>query len=273
MRRMLRVRLAALPAALACLAAPLALALAAPADAAPAISAAVLSTTNVSKVPAQVVHRLTLTAGAQDETVAIEALGRELAFGGSAVAAPGVAGTGPGAFQCPGTWSQPHEFRSEGPWTGQVRVPAGTTATVDLTVVAEGPAYVDEDLDGTFRLSVNGGPAFAVTSIGPTWSGPIVPEMSLLVLRGANRTTVLTGQALGRTSGRVEIWGVAPRARRARVLKTVAVGDNGRWSWAGWRPGTSGEWELYARYRRSATAPRTGATECGVLVPVGRSAT
>jgi hypothetical protein len=266
----MRLRRAALPAALAsvCL-----LALPAPSGAAPAISTSIVSTTSLEKVPAQVVHRLTLTAGAQDENVAIEAEGRDLGFGGSAIPDPdGFAKPAP-VFQCPGRWTQEHDFRGDSSWMRQLRIPAGTTATVDLTIAADGPAYVDEDLDGTFRLRVNGGPAFLVTSPGPAWRGPTVPEMSLLVLPGADRTTVLTGQALGRTSGLVEIWGIAPRTRRARVLKTVAVGEEGRWSWAGWRPARSGQWELYARYRRSATAPRTGATVCGLLVPVARRAT
>jgi hypothetical protein len=267
-------RVAALVAALFCL-----LALPAIAGANPSISVDVVSATNLSRIPAFVGHRLTLTAGAQDESVRVTTNGSGTEVGGSAQVTENSVVPGEALAVCPGNWSSFHHAVDRNQFRSAFRIPAGTTATVTVPVRMSSAPFVEETLDAEFELQFGEQKPFTVVSEAPGWSGPIVPDMSLFVLRGANRTTVLTGQADGATGGRVEIWAFAPKAKKARLLKTVRAVDQGNWSWAGWRPHAPGAWELYARYRRTATSPRTGATECGltftvlgVAVPAGRGA-
>lgn len=243
------------------------LVLPAAASANPTISVDVASSSNFSRLPASITHQLTLTAGAQDETVRLAVFGSSLQVTGSAVVTEN-ASVPQGAAVCPGQWTRFHRAVGRDQYRSAFRIPAGTTTIVTVPVQVTSAPYFDEDLDADFELQFGSGKPFVVTSEAPAWSGPVAPEMSLFVLRGANRTTVLTGQAAGPSEGRVEIWAFAPRSQKARRLKTVRVDDQGYWSWAGWRPQARGEWELYTRYRRTATGPRTGATECGLTFNV-----
>lgn len=233
----------------------------------PAVGVEVVSSTNLTRLPATVVHRLTLTAGATEETVRVSTNGSSVEVGGSAVQAEGTVVSEP-LRQCPGRWSAFHAAVDRKLFRSSFRIPAGTTATVTVPVTASAPLYFDETLDAEFELQVGEQKPFVIGSEAPSWSGPAVPDLSLFVIRGANRSTVITGQAPGPGQGRIEVWGIAPRTTKGRLLKTVRVDGQGLWSWAGWRPRQAGRWELYARYRRSATAPRTGATECGLTFTV-----
>jgi hypothetical protein len=256
-------RIAALCAALLGL-----LALPAAAGANPAVAVEVVSTTNLSKVPATVMHRLSLTAGATDEPVRISAAGNGMQLGGSVPATTPVASAGPSVAACPGRWDA-LRLPDTSSWTTELTIPAGTTATVTVPVRTDMPLRYDETLSTAFEVTPRDGRPYEVRSQAPSWTGPLVPEMTLFVLRGANRTTVLTGEAVGPSSGLVEIWGFAPRTTKARRLKTVRVDEDGHWSWAGFRPRARGTWELYTRYRRTARSTRTGATECGLQFRVG----
>lgn len=245
------------------------LALPAAAGANPAVTVEVVSTTNLTRLPATVVHRLSLTAGARDETVRVAARGDDFVLGGSAPRDAVIGTSGPAVAACPGRWQAQRTPVLERTSETEFTIPAGTTATVTVPVQVRAPLLYDETLSTAFEIDPQDGRPYEVLSEAPGWDGPVSPEMTLFVLRGANRTTVLTGEAVGPSSGLVEVWGFAPGARTARRLKTVRVDEQGHWSWAGWRPATRGTWELYTRYRRTARSARSGATECGVRFRVG----
>jgi hypothetical protein len=237
----------------------------------PTVQVTTVSTTNLSRLPATVVHRLTLTAGAEDESVRVSAIASgPLVVGGSAVIDQPLTATGAPTKACVGRWQAFHEpFRAPTDSVVGFTIPAGTTAWVDATVTAEDRLYADEDLDVEFAIQPETGNAFTVGTDTADWNGPTTPEMSLRVLRGSGRSTVVAGTAEGVSRGVAEIWGYRPGSRRATRLKSVRVQNDGDFSWAGWRP-RSGRWELYARYRTSPRGRVTGATECGTIVNVGR---
>jgi hypothetical protein len=234
----------------------------------PSVAVSILTSSNMNRFPASVTHRLTMTAApGRAETLTVSGLGRGLAIGGQAQVLESRA-TGAGVARCAGRWSALHDARRDGTTEVRLRIAPGGVATADLRTAFAGRPWLGEGLNGTFTITPEGGRAYSVTSRAAAYTGPISPELSLRVVRSSGRHAVITGDARGVRSGRVELWAYAPSRRLAQRIATVGVRRGGRYSYAGWRPRRAGRWELYARYRRTRSTPVRGATECGRYVQV-----
>src|SRR4051794_18973194 len=126
---------------IAAAAAVLLIVLAAPAAAGanPAVEVSVVTATNLTRLPATVTHRLTLTAGPQDEVVAMETTHGVPSAGGSALVTSPPSATGPSVAACPGKWQALHQALATSVGTISIWIPAGATAWIDLRVQLRAP--------------------------------------------------------------------------------------------------------------------------------------
>ena len=93
--------------------------------------------------------------------------------------------------------------------------------------------------------------------------------VGLLGPNGAGKSTLvnlLTGVRRP-SSGRVELWGYAPGAKRARTLASVRVRD-GVWSMPNLRLSRTGPWEFYARYKSAGRSYADDASQCGTITRI-----
>ena len=91
-----------------------------------------------------------------------------------------------------------------------------------------------------------------------------------LVRRSAGAYAVAGTTDRDMSSGRVELWGYAPGANRARRLASVRVRD-GVWSVPNLRPSRTGRWEFYARYKSSGRTYADDVSECGTIMRIRRA--
>ena len=247
----------------------LTLALTAAAQANPSITVTSARVGSTAKLPAIVRHTLQLTAGATSEalTVSVSPAARITVSG--ATVGPPVPQTGPSIAACEGHWARFHRGYAEGPYPSDVTftIPPGQTATLTADVRFVTAPWEDQTLDATWSIEPATGNDFDVVSTAPAYGGPLGVELNFQVERTGPLAYVVTGTAAPDvSSGHVELWAYAPKAKKARRVARVAVRD-GEWS-ARFKPSKGGLWELYARYRTARKSFANDTSECGTIVPV-----
>jgi hypothetical protein len=217
-------------------------------------------------LPSNVTHQLSIAAGATAETVRIQALGK-LAVSGATIGEQ--TAVSESVVACPGQWARRHLALAEPlTTTTTITVAAGATALVETTRSFARPPWASDTLDATWTITPAQGTPFDLTSTAPFYKGALGVELDFGVVRVSPRVFAVTGTAgSGVGSGRVQLWGYAPGAKRAKVLAAPRVRD-GAWSIAALRLPKAGRWELYARYRTATKAYADDASECGTLVRV-----
>src|SRR4051794_1478467 len=198
-------------------------------------------------LPSRVTHQLSIAAGATAETIRIQTLGRPAISGATIddekVVSASVVG-------CPGRWARPHHPLGD-PFstTTTITVAAGATALVQTTRSFTQPPWASDTLDATWAITPAPGMSFDLTSTPPDYRGALGVELGFGVVPVSAKVLAVTGTAASDvSSGRVQLWGYAPGAKRARQLAVARVRD-GAWSIAALRLPKTGVWELYARYR------------------------
>jgi hypothetical protein len=152
-----------------------------------------------------------------------------------------------------------------------ITVAPGATALVQTTRSFKRPPWASDTLDATWAITPAQGMPFDLTSTAPGYQGALGVELGFGVVRVSAGVLAVTGTAgSGVDSGRVQLWGYAPGAKRATRLAVARVRD-GIWSIAALRPPVTGVWELYARYRTATKAYADDASECGTLVGVSEA--
>jgi hypothetical protein len=152
-----------------------------------------------------------------------------------------------------------------------ITVAAGATALVQTTRSFTRPPWASDTLDATWAITPAQGMPFDLTSVAPDYRGALGVELGFGVVRLSARVLAVTGTAGSDIdSGRVQLWGYAPGAKRAMRLAVSRVRD-GVWSVAALRLPKAGVWELYARYRTATKAYADDASECGTRVRVTKT--
>src|SRR4051812_43512061 len=107
----------------------------------PAISVSASPVGALKSLPAKVNHRLTLTAGATPETVAVST-GAAIAVSGTGVTTGPVTALGPPTFACPSRWTHPHEpYGSAGRFSVTVTLAPFASAFLDATIALRKPPW------------------------------------------------------------------------------------------------------------------------------------
>jgi hypothetical protein len=218
------------------------------------------------RLPSTVTHQLAVTAGATDETVSIHTRGKPTISGATVDKQVTVE---PSFAPCDGRWIRPHDALG-GPFMTDttISVAAGTTASVQTTRSFRQAPWASETLDATWRITPAQGLPFDLTSTAPRYRGPLGVELDFRVAVVAEKVLAFTGTAgTGVNSGRVQLWGYAPGAKRATRLAVARVRD-GAWRIKAVRLSKAGMWEFYARYRTATKAYADDASWCGTKVGV-----
>jgi hypothetical protein len=217
-------------------------------------------------LPSKVTHQLSITAGATAETVRIQTLGRSAVTGATINEQTAVSDP---VTQCAGRWSRRHRaLGTLNSTTTTITVAPGATAVVQTTRSFKRPPWASDSLDATWTITPGQGMPFDLTSIAPFYEGALGVELAFGVVRTSAGVLAVTGTAGNDVnSGRVQLWGYAPHARRATLLAVARV-RGGAWSIASLRPPKTGLWELYARYRSATKAYADDASQCGTMVSV-----
>jgi hypothetical protein len=247
----------------------LTLALTAAAQANPSITVTSARVGSTAKLPAAVRHTLQLTAGATSEALTVSVTPAAHITVSGVATSPPVAQTGPSVAACPGRWTRFHVGHPAGPYPTDVSftIPPGQTATLTADVQFVTAPWPDETLDATWSIEPATGQDFDVVSNAPLYSGPLGVKLDFQVTRTAELAFVVTGTASPDvSSGRVELWAYAPKAKKAKRVARVALQD-GEWS-TRFTPTKGGLWELYARYRTARKSFANDSSECGTIVPV-----
>jgi hypothetical protein len=220
-------------------------------------------------LPSKVTHQLSISAGATAEIIRIETLGKPAISGATIDEQKAVSASVVG---CPGRWARPHLALEEPISTSTtITVAAGTTALVQTTRSFARPPWASDTLDATWVITPAQGTPFDLTSAAPDYRGALGVELGFGAVPVSARVLAVTGTAgSGIDSGRVQLWGYAPGAKRATRLAGARVRD-GAWSIAALRLPKAGVWELYARYRTASKAYADDASECGTLVRVKKT--
>jgi hypothetical protein len=241
------------------------------AQANPAISVSSERVGSLAKLPAKVKHKLTLTAGATEEPVAVSiSPAATLTVTGDVRVAPPAPGTGSAPSICPTRWSflRPAYGTPDAINTTRFTIAPGGTAVVEGTVELVRAPYEDEGLDATWDITPAQGREFDVVSVAPFYTGPLGVAVDFRVLRARDGSYVIAGTTTPNVnSGRVELWAYPPSSKRARRIMAVRVRD-GEWETNRFAPGRRGTWELYARYRTAGRSYADGASTCGTEVRV-----
>jgi hypothetical protein len=246
------------------------LALPAAALANPSITVSASRVGSTRHLPAKVQHRLTLTAGLTPERVVVDVSPpSHISVTGATVQRP-TSGTGPSVAMCPGRWTRFHDAYRTSTFPTEVTldIAAGQTATLTANVELIRPPWPEETLDADWSIEPAIGRAFDVISNAPLYGGPVGVRLAFRVTRAPDGDYVVAGTTEPSVnSGRVELWGFAPRRAHARRLARVRV-RSGNWSYNRFRPARRGRWELYARYRTAGRTFANDASDCGTLVRV-----
>ena len=209
-------------------------------------------------LPSTVTHRLTVTAGAAQETVSISTFGPMVVSGAgqieerSAVATP--------VIRCEGRWMRLHQAHGDVARNNlRLTLAPFAAAFIDTETHYENPPWDSDDLGAVWEITPAQGTTFDIASPTPEFRGAYGVELDFAMTRLATRVYAVAGTAaIGVDSGRVELWGYAPGKTRANRLTTVRVRD-GEWSIPRLSLPRTGRWEFYARYR-TAGRPRTRTT-------------
>jgi hypothetical protein len=219
-------------------------------------------------LPSKVTHRLTLTAGATQETIGISALG-SLKVSGDTLAIAEPTAVGPPTSTCGTRWERPHEpFGARSQFHVMIVLAPFATAFVDTVTRFTKPPWADDSLDTTWELTPAQGSPFDVVATAPTFKGAYGVELGFAMTRVSPGVYAVQGTAqTDVNSGRVELWGYAPGRTRAARLAVVPVHD-GAWAIPDLRPSRTGRWEFYARYRTARKAFANDASVCGTVVRI-----
>ena len=220
-------------------------------------------------LPSKVTHQLSIAAGATSEIIRIQTLGKPAISGATIDEQKAVSAS---VVRCAGRWERPHLALEEPSSTSTtITVAAGATALVQTTRSFARPPWASDTLDATWTITPAQGMPFDLTSSAPDYRGALGVELGFGVVRVSAGVLAVTGTAGSDVdSGRVQLWGYAPGARRATRLAVARV-RNGAWSIAALRLPKTGVWELYARYRTATKAYADDASECGTLVRVSQA--
>ena len=220
-------------------------------------------------LPSKVTHQLSIAAGATAETLRVQTLGKPAISGATIDEQTAVSAS---VVRCAGRWARPHHALGEpSSTTTTITVAAGATALVQTARSFTQPPWASDTLDAIWTITPAQGMAFDLTSTAPDYRGALGVELGFDMVRVSARVFAVTGTAASDIdSGRVQLWGYAPGAKRATRLAVARVRD-GAWSIAALRLPTAGLWELYARYRTATKAYADDASECGTLVRVTKT--
>src|SRR3954451_7456363 len=167
-------------------------ALAPAAQAAPAISVSSAAAGDLSKLPATVTHRLTLTAGATPETLGIATAGPMHVSGD----ATGVMSTAVGSptMTCGTKWERFHAAYGErSTFQLHLTIPAGGTAVVDTAVTFQQAPWATDSLDADWDITPTGGTEFSVVSRAPFYTGKSGVELDFTLHRRARGAYGVSG--------------------------------------------------------------------------------
>jgi hypothetical protein len=222
----------------------------------------------LKRLPAQVKHRLTVTAGPVRETFHVSALG-SLAVSGDTLSVDQLTAVGPAVSICGTRWARPHEpYGQRSAFGARVTLAPFATAFVDTTSTLRKPPWADDLLDASWEITPAQGSAFDIVSTAPAYNGPSGVELGFALTRVSARLYAVVGTAAPAVgSGRVQLWGYPPGRKRAIRLAVARVRD-GAWSIPRLRPSRAGRWELYARYRTTGKTYANDASVCGTVVRV-----
>jgi hypothetical protein len=220
-------------------------------------------------LPSNVTHQLSIAAGATAEVVRIQTLGKP-AISGATIGEQTAVGAS--VVRCAGRWARPHLALEEPSSTNTtITVAAGATALVQTTRSFARPPWASDTLDATWTITPAQGMPFDLSSTAPDYRGALGVELAFSLVRVSARVFAVTGTAGSDVdSGRAQLWGYAPGAKRATRLAVSRVHE-GAWSIAALRLPKAGVWELYARYRTATKAYADDASVCGTMVRVTKT--
>lgn len=218
-------------------------------------------------IPSKVTHRLTMTAGSTAETVTLTTTGRMTVSGANV--AVGEQRAISATFNCGTKWARPHGARDLSTrFIVDLTVAPGATAVAEtVTAYADAP-WASDTLDAVWDVKPAQGSPFSITSTAPEYEGGMGVELDFTLVRRSARAYAVAGTTdRDMRSGRVELWGYAPGAERARKLASVRVRD-GVWSVPNLRLSRAGQWEFYARYKSAGRTYADDVSECGTITRI-----
>jgi hypothetical protein len=219
-----------------------------------------------AKLPSKVTHQLAITAGATPETVSIHTDGKPTISGATVdkqITAE------PSFVPCDGRWTRLHDALG-GPSSTDTRITVapGATALIQTTRSFTQAPWASETLNATWTITPAQGMPFKLTSTAPDYRGALGVELDFSVALVAEKLLAVTGTAgTNVNSGKVQLWGYAPGAKRATRLAVARVRD-GAWRITALRLPKAGVWEFYARYRTATKAYANDASSCGTKIGV-----
>jgi len=218
-------------------------------------------------IPSNVTHRLTMTAGATPETLTLTTTGRMTASGANV--AVGEQRAVSATFNCGTKWARPHGARDLSTrFMMDLTLAPGAIAVVETATAYAAAPWASDTLDAVWDVKPAQGIPFSITSTAPDYRGGMGVQLGFtLVRRSAGAYAVAGTTDRDMSSGRVELWGYAPGADRARRLASVRVRD-GAWSVPNLRPSRRGQWEFYARYKSAGRTYADDASECGTITRI-----
>ncbi len=218
-------------------------------------------------LPSKVTHRLTMTAAAAPEALTLATTGPMTVSGANvAVGEPRAVSA---TFNCGTKWSRHHGARDlSGRFFLDLTLAPGATAVVETVTAYAAAPWASDTLDAVWDITPAQGSPFFITSTAPDYQGGMGVRLDFtLVRRSAGAYAVAGTTDRDMSSGRVELWGYAPGANRARRLASVRVRD-GVWSVPNLRPSRTGRWEFYARYKSSGRTYADDVSECGTIMRI-----
>ena len=218
------------------------------------------------KSPSKVTHRLTLTAGATQETIGISALG-SLKVSGDTLAIAEPTAVGPPTSTCGTRWERPHEpFGARSQFHVVIALAPFATAFVDTVTRFTKPPWAGDSLDTTWELTPAQGSPFDVVATAPTFRGAYGVELGFAMTRVSPGIYAVQGTAQTAVNrGRVELWGYAPgRTRRPASPSCRCTTARGRSrTCARHEPGAGSSMPATGPPARpSRTTPRYAARSC-----------
>jgi hypothetical protein len=215
-------------------------------------------------LPSKVTHRLTMTAAAVPEALTVATTGR-MSVSGANVAV-GEQRAVSATFNCGTKWSRPHGARDLSTrFIVDLTLSPGATAVVETVTAYAAAPWASDTLDAVWDVTPAQGRDFTITSTAPEYQGGMGVQLDFtLVRRSAGAYAVAGTTDRDVSSGRVELWGYAPGADRARRLASVRV-RGGEWSVPNLRPSRTGRWEFYARYRSAGRSYADDTSQCGTI--------
>ncbi|MDA0173683.1 hypothetical protein OJ998_31560 [Solirubrobacter taibaiensis] len=218
-------------------------------------------------LPSKVTHRLTMTAGATPETLTLTTTERMTASGANV--AVGQQRAVSATFNCGTKWSRHHGARDLSTrFMVDLTLAPGATAVVETVTAYDDAPWASDTLDAVWDVTPAQGSPFFITSTAPDYRGGMGVQLDFTLVRRSPGAYAVAGTTdRDMSSGRVELWGYAPGADRARKLASVRVRD-GVWSVPNLRPSRTGQWEFYARYKSAGRTYADDASQCGTITRI-----